>query len=98
MPDTTEDISVAADEAVAEEQYAPVAWRHTESYFVDGVLGVAKAAGVHRISLGQVNFNPTPGAGKPMLTPVCSLILTPEGLDLLIEALQDAKLQGTEDD
>lgn len=81
----------------AEESGYRMAWRHAPSYFVDGVVGIAGADGVHRIALGQINFNPMPDATGPLLTPVCHLMVTTQGAEFLIQALQDAIGEGGEE-
>lgn len=76
-----------------------MAWRPTASFFVDAVVGIANAGGASRVTLGQVTFNPIPSANAPLLTPVCTLVMTLDGLDNLIAALQDARtgLAGDDD-
>jgi len=67
----------------------PVIWHNVPSYFVDGVLGNARAGGIHRIAFGEVVFNPDPSAGLPAMRPVINLVLSDMALEHLVLALQE---------
>lgn len=55
--------------------------------YTDGVIASARAAGMHRIVLGEARFNPAPDAKFPCVRPAVNLVMTTERVQELIEYL-----------
>ena len=84
----------ASDDPQAE---ARIFWQSVPTVFADGSLGTANAGGLHRIVLGEMVFDPSPGATAPAFRPTCNLVMQEHALRLLIQHLQ-AHLDKDRDD
>lgn len=75
----------------------PIYWRDVPTITVDGLIGSARAGGLHRIVLGEVVFNTDPGAERPALRPVCNVVMTPMAVESLIVQLQHLLTEASAD-
>jgi len=73
---------------MADEQMA-TAWRETPTIFAEMVIGHAHAAGIARVVLGEVSFNPEPGATLPLIRPVLNLTIPVISIPSLIASLTE---------
>jgi hypothetical protein len=88
-----------SDEAKKEDdtQTPVIYWHdHVPTIFADAILANAYTNGIHRIVLGEVVFDPAPGATIPAMRPSANLVVSANTLKLMLRDI--ASYEGVRED